>query len=325
MYKIAIIGCGWVGQQHAAACKVIKSCKLTAVVDPQKELSAKVASQFGGNAYGSLEELLKKDIPDIVIVCTPPSSHRKVVETALKKGVRNIVSEKPLAHNLTDARAIQRAVKSASARFMTAFCHRFVDPVIQTRKIIKAGKLGEIVFFRNQFSSYFEGVQNRWFSNPEIAGGGCLIDTSVHSIDLFRFLCGDVKNVSARTAAHMPGIKVEDTSCLLMQNANGCIGVIEASWNVGVGQAYLEVCGTKGRIIYEYWGPFRMKLAGDKDWRILPIRRDINHRFEDELKNFISIIEGKKSEGPGVEDGVRASEVIDSAYLSVKDKKWVSP
>jgi len=324
MYKIAIIGCGWAGQQHAAACKAIKGCKLIAVVDPQKELSGKVASQSGGNAYGSLEELLKKDIPEIVVVCTPPSSHRKIVETSLKKGVRNIVSEKPLAHNLTDARAIQKAAKSASAEFMTAFCHRFVEPVIQMRKIIKAGKLGDIVFFRNQFSANFEGVQNRWFSNPEISGGGCLIDTSVHSIDLFRFLCGEVKNVSARTFSRMPGIKVEDTSCLLVQNEKGCIGVIEASWNVGVGQAYLEVCGTKGRIIYEYWGQFRMKLAGDKDWSILPVRRDISHRFEDELRNFIGVIEGKKSEGPGVDDGVRANEIIDATFRSVKDKKWIS-
>lgn len=324
MYKIAIVGCGWVGQQHADGCRAIKGCKIIGMVDPQMELTKKVAAQFNTAAYGSLDELFKKDKPDIISVCTPPNLHRAIVEEALKKGVRHIISEKPLAHNVVDARAIQKAVKSAKATFMTAFCHRFVEPIMQIKKIIDSGKLGEVVFFRNQFSSRFDGVQQRWFSNPKYSGGGCLIDTSVHSIDLFRYLCGEAKSVSARTASRMAGLKVEDTSCVLLQNSAGSIGVIEASWNVAIGQAYLEVSGTKGKIIYEYWGPFRARFEGDKDWRDIPIKRDINRRFEDEIRNFIGIIEGKKSSGPGVEDGVCANEIIDAAYRSIKMKKWIA-
>jgi len=323
MFKVAIIGCGWVGLAHASGYDAIKECKIVGAVDPIPRLSENLTGKYGGKAYEGIQELLENEKPDILSVCTPPASHFPVIKTALSHGIKHFVCEKPLAHNVPDAREIVAAVKKNKGRLMTAFCHRFIEPVQKIKEMIQSGALGEPVFFKNEFSSFFKDVGGRWFSKPEVSGGGCIIDTSVHSIDLFRFLCGEVKSISARLTKRMPELTVEDSSCLLLQSENGSMGIIMASWNVAVGRAMLEVCGTKGRAHYEYWGEFRIRLDSDKDWNIVPVKRDINRRFEDELRHFVRVIKGEVILGPGGEDGLRANEIIEAAYRSVKEKKWI--
>ncbi len=323
MYKVAVIGCGWIGLAHAQGYQAIKECSLEGAVDPAMELAKKMTESYGGKAYASFEDMAKEFNPDIVSICTPPSLHETMVQKALKAGVRWIVCEKPLAHSYESASRIGDLVKSHGAVLMTAFCHRFAEPIIRIREMIRSGELGDIVIFRNEFASIFTGVQDRWFSKKDVSGGGTTIDTSVHSIDLFRFLCGEPKNVSARMAARMPGLEVEDTACLLLQTEGGTIGIIEASWNLAAGQAFVEVCGTKGRVSYQYWGPFRVIKNGDADWTSLTVERDINLRFEDELRNFVRVIEGKTSEYPCYDDGIQANRIIQAAYQSIEKKTWI--
>jgi predicted dehydrogenase len=323
MYKVAIIGCGWVGLAHASGYQAIKECRIVGAVDPITSLSENLTGKYGGKAYEAIHELLENEKPAILSICTPPASHLPVIKTALSHGIKYIVCEKPLAHNVANAQEIVAAMKKNKGRLMTAFCHRFVEPVQKIRELFQSGALGDPVFFRNEFSSLFKDVGERWFSKPEVSGGGCIIDTSVHSIDLFRFLCGEVKSVSARLTRRIPGLKVEDSSCLLLQSENGCMGTILASWNAAVGRAVLEVCGTRGRAHYEYWGEFRVRLDSDKDWNTVPVKRDINRRFEDELRHFIRVIKGEVILGPGGEDGLRANEIIEAAYRSVTEKKWI--
>ncbi|MBN1900104.1 Gfo/Idh/MocA family oxidoreductase [Candidatus Sumerlaeota bacterium] len=324
MFKAAVIGAGWVGLAHASGYQSISECSLVGCADPVRSLGDRFIEKYGGNAYESINDLLEREKPDIISVCTPPSFHFPVVRTSLSHGVKYIVCEKPLAHNAVDARKIVEEAKSSGALLMTAFCHRFVEPVQKMKDMIDAGELGEVVFFRNEFSSRFEGVQDRWFSQKEVSGGGTIMDTSVHSIDLFRFLCGEVKNVNARVMTNLPGLKVEDSSCLLLQSERGCIGILEASWNLPVGRADWEICGAKGRAHYEYWGAFRIRLEKDPEWRIIPVERDINRRFEDELRHFINAIRGEEKLGPDGEQGLRANEVIEAAYQSVKQEKWIA-
>lgn len=324
MYKVAIIGCGWVGLEHASGYREVEDCRIVGAVDPVIDMAGKLTEKYGGNAYAGLNELLSREKPDIVSVCTPPASHGIVIENLLSSGVTSIVCEKPLARNTAEARNILEAASSRKALLMTAFCHRFVEPVRKIREMIQSGILGDLNFFRNQFSSRFEGIQQRWFSKPKISGGGCMMDTSVHSIDLFRHLCGEVKNLSARSITRMPELVVEDTSMILVQSENGCIGTIEASWNMAKGQAVLEIGGSKGRVLYEYWGELRQIAEGEDKWKTIPISRNINRRFEDELRHFVNAVKGEEKLGPTGEDGLRAVELIEAAYRSIREQKWIS-
>lgn len=322
MHKAAIVGCGWVGAAHAGGYQAIENCEIAGFQDSITTESRKLATKYGGESYETLEELLNESGADIVSVCTPPDMHHHVIQVAIESGINNIVCEKPLANKMGAARSISDLVSRNQSKFMLAFCHRFIEPVQKIKKLLDQGELGRPIMLRNEFSTYFEGVWNRWFSRKEVSGGGCMMDTSSHSIDLFRHLCGEVESVSARISTGLPELDVEDTSCLLLQSINGCIGILEASWNTKAGNAELEVIGTEGRAHYQYWGDLRVKTKGNHEWKKIPIERNINYRFEDELRHFIKVIDGQANEYPGVKDGLKSVEIINAAYQSVGEEIW---
>src|SRR5205807_7388205 len=131
-----------------------------------------------------------------VDICTPPAFHAPVALAAIERGLP-VISEKPLARNPIEARAVVEAARGHGVPLMTAFCHRFHEPIVRVRRLIDEGSLGRVVMFRNRFGAKFPNIAERWFSKAEVAGGGVLMDTSIHSVDLFRPLVGEVRNVTS--------------------------------------------------------------------------------------------------------------------------------
>jgi predicted dehydrogenase len=99
-------------------------------------------------------------------------------------------------------------------------------------------------------------VEQRWFSDPALAGGGVMVDTCVHSVDMFRHLIGDVTRVQAsaitRTTALGPALQVEDTAIITLTSTAGVLGVIEASWRTPPGEWVVSVYGTAGSLTLDY-------------------------------------------------------------------------
>jgi len=87
---------------------------------------------------------------------------------------------------------------------MTGFCHRFHEPVLQIKELLQRGEIGAPVQFRSRFAYRFENVERSWFSDPAVAGGGTVMDTSVHSLDLYRFLIGEITHVAAQLTMALP-------------------------------------------------------------------------------------------------------------------------
>ena len=133
-----------------------------------------------------------------------------------------------------------------------------------------------------------------------------------------------MKNVNARVSNHIPSLPVEDTASVFVESESGCFGILEASWGVKVPGAVLEFCGTKGRAIYEYWKEYRVRREGEGEWTTVPVRRDINLRFEDELRHFVRAIKGEEKLSPDVKDGLRANEIVEAAYRSIAQEKWIT-
>ena len=102
--------------------------------------------------------------------------------------------------------------------------------------------------FRNRFGGKMD-MTRVWFSNPEVSGGGTIPDTSIHSIDLFRYLVGNPIKVAAATAKADSRYRVEDTSLILLQTRDGAIGSIEASWSSAGSANVIEIYGTDGAVI----------------------------------------------------------------------------
>ncbi len=307
--RIGLIGCGGIGAVHAQSWAKVEGARIVAACDADPTR----AESTGGEVYTDFLELLRRDDLDAVDICTPPNLHASAAVTALRKGLP-VICEKPLARNPEEAREIVAAAEESGTLLMTAFCHRFHGPIEWVRDRITEGTLGRVLMFRNRFGTRFKGVEDRWFANGEIAGGGTLMDTSVHSVDLFRHLVGEIASASSASNTFHPAIQgVEDSAVMLVKSADGAIGVIEASWMTPWSANVVEIYGEKGVAVVDYnTGETRTIMDGDSNWT--PAAAPDKDRFVEELRHFAAVLRGEESLRVTGRDGLRAVEVIHQAY-----------
>lgn len=314
--RVGLVGAGGIGRTHLASYERVREARIVAVTDINEEIARAAAQQVGADAFRSVEEMLDRCELDAVDICTPPVAHLDAALLAIERGL-HVLCEKPLAHHPDAARKMVQAAESKGVKLMTAFCHRFHPPIMALKRLIDAGELGEIVMFRNRFAGPFKGVEERWFSDKEVAGGGVLMDTSVHSIDLFRFLVGEVARVQAVTRQTNPAIgDVEDTAIALLSTSDNRMGVVEASWVLAAGFNVVEVYGTEGAAMVHYWDGFKSRYKTNKmdDWQ--PLEEVGPDRFVGEIQHFVDACLGRTELQVTGYDGLRAVEVVYEAYAT---------
>jgi predicted dehydrogenase len=182
--------------------------------------------------------------------------------------------------------------------------------------LIDQGVLGPVRMFRNRFGTRFKGVEDRWFSSLEVAGGGALMDTSVHSVDLFRHLVGEVTAVSGAVETFHAAIKdVEDSAAMLLRADNGAIGTIEASWMTPWSANVVEIYGEDGAAVIDYdSGETRYRKWADPSWTAADTGS--GDRFAAEVRHFAAVLRGDETLRVTGRDGLRAVEVIHQAYAN---------
>lgn len=307
--KVGIVGCGGIGAVHVKSWEQVQGARIVAACDADRER----AEATGATPYTDYSAMLEAEQLDVLDICTPPNLHPAIAIDALKRGIPTIC-EKPLARTPEEARQITEAAAGSGTLLMTAFCHRFHPPVEAVKALIDQGTLGRILMFRNRFGTRFQGVESRWFADPEVAGGGTLMDTSVHSVDLFRYLVGEVSAASAAVATYNPDIHgLEDSGAMMLKAENGAIGVIEASWMTPWSANIVELYGERGVAEINYNnGETRFILQGEADWS--PVEVESGDRFVKELQHLAAVLRGEGELRVTGEDGLRAVEIIHQAY-----------
>jgi predicted dehydrogenase len=312
--RVGIIGLGSIGHTHIEAWQANGITPVAFADAVPATLEATVAAN-GGAGFDDGARLIQSGAVDIVSICTPPVFHKDLAIAAAETGVA-VLCEKPLARTLADAEAIAEAVRRTSTLFTVGFCHRFQPEIEKLKAMIDGGELGEVMTFRNRFAGLMANAHETWFGNPAIAGGGALADTSVHSIDLFRYLIGDPDGVhaflSTRETEHGPKLKVDDTAVLTLKTPQGVLGVIESSWRTPPGEWTVTIYGTRGTAIVDYKEMTLRKQDGDGTWQHVPVKS--GSRFDREFAHFLACWRGEESPRVTVEDGVATNRILEAAY-----------
>ncbi len=314
-YQVGIIGCGGMGAAHLNA-YMANGIQVIAVADPDTEAAAGLADKADGAAvYADAGELIRNEDIDIVSICTPPVAHESPAVMALERGV-NVLCEKPMAHDVGSARRMRDAAAASSALLMPAFRHRFIAANVKMKQVISSGGIGSVVALHNVFAGPAFHMEQLWFTRKDVAGGGCILDTSSHSVDLFRFLIGEIVEQHAVMSRHFGESDVEDAGILCVKAANGALGSMSSSFVYADGMAFIDIVGTEGRLNYDYYEPdkVRMKKSGDSDWSISQVAA--NNGFVEQVAHLTGAIEGRHPLAITPVDGVRAMEVILSVYPS---------
>ena len=288
--------------------------------DPARGMAA--ASEHGAKWHETLDSLLAAS--EAVVIASTNVDHRRYTEAAAAQGV-HVLSEKPLATTVADGRAMIDACRLAPVQLGVAFPVRSSPAVVALKEAIAGGALGQIRAVRATNPGQYPG---RWFGDKHLAGGGAVMDHTVHAADAIRWLAGDeFARVQAELGSFIYGLAVEDCGLLTCDLVSGAFASIDCSWSRPQtfptwGGVTLHVVGEKTTVDIDV---FRQALTHYDDTaghtRLLGWGDDLTARMVGDFAR--AILAGRDVPING-EDGLRALEVAVAAYRSAETKRPVA-
>ncbi len=316
----AIVGAGGIAQSYAQAFADHPDARLVAVADVRADAAAALAGPFGVPAFASYQELLEGGPrAEAVVVCTPPNTHEEIT-TAFAASGAHVLCEKPFTLTRAAARRMASAAKKAGVLLTMASKFRYVGDVTTARELVVSGAVGEVVLFENAFTARVE-MANRWNSNPQVAGGGVLIDNGTHSVDLMRYFLGPLAEVHCVEGKRVQQLAVEDTVRVFVRSAAGVMGTVDLSWSINKElDWYLTVYGSAGTVQVG-WKQSRVK-RGTGPWEAFGTGYQKPYAFRAQLANFARAIRGTEELVITAEDAIASVDVIEAAYRSLRASPW---
>ena len=226
--KVAIVGCGNVSALHFDAAYNSPLAELAAAVDIKPERAEKYARKYGINAYTDYYEMLDKERPDTVHICTPHYLHTKYAIEALSRGI-NVLSEKPCSVSDEEVKALREAQKNSPAQYAVCFQNRYNSCIKKLIEIRDSGELGGITAIR-AFVTWSRGADyysDDWHGTREKECGSLLINQAIHTLDLIGYIGGDCKALTAHVFNDsLRGItECEDTATIRFELESGVTAV----------------------------------------------------------------------------------------------------
>ncbi|HEY2406771.1 MAG TPA: Gfo/Idh/MocA family oxidoreductase [Polyangiaceae bacterium] len=363
--NVAMIGYQFMGRAHSNAWRQVGRFFELPLEPVMKVLCgrnetevAKAAGTLGWQEHATRweEVVARKDI-DVIDICTPGDSHLPIALAAAHHG-KVVFCEKPLANTLLEAQAMLEGVRGAGVLHMLCHNYRRVPAIALARELIARGELGTVHHYRGTY------LQD-WIVDPEFprvwrlekskAGSGALGDIASHSLDLARYLVGEILEVSALlhtfvnerplpNGAGRGAVDVDDAALTLLRFEAGAIGSVEAS-RFATGRKNMnrfEINGSRGSLVFDLErlnelelyveqgkdSGFRRILATDPAhpyagaWWPPGHLLGYEHSFTHTVRDLILAIAEQRLPTPNFEDGVRNQRVLDAVARSAASRSW---
>ncbi|MGL6075076.1 MAG: Gfo/Idh/MocA family protein [Fimbriiglobus sp.] len=319
--KFALIGTGGIAQSYAQAFEANDHAQLVAVCDVRPEAAKAMAERFRCPAFTNPTDMVSQTAGlEAVVICTPPNTHEELTMLFVKQGL-HVLCEKPFTLTPSSARRMTEAAKQAGVLLTMASKFRYVEDVIKAKSLMSSGILGDIILFENAFTSRVD-MTNRWNSNPDIAGGGVLIDNGTHSVDLMRYFLGPLSDVTCVEGKRPQGLVVEDTARIFVRSTSGVMGSVDLSWSINKElDWYLNIYGSQGTVSVG-WKESKYKSLNAKEWIVFGKGYNKLQAFHSEITNFANAIRGTEQLLITAEDAIASVEVIEAAYTSLRESHW---
>jgi predicted dehydrogenase len=320
--RFGLVGAGGIAQSYAQAFATSEVAELVAVADVVPAAANTFAEAFGCQPFTSYRAMANGAKLDAAIVCTPPAAHADVCLYFVQRRVP-VLCEKPLSIDGRSARSIIDMARQSNVKFTMASKFRYVEDVVKAKAIVTAGLLGDIILFENAFTSRVD-MTNRWNANPEVSGGGVLIDNGTHSVDLVRYFLGPVGEVQVVEGKRSQGLAVEDTVRIFVKSTAGVLGSIDLSWSINKEQeSYINIYGSHGTL-WVGWKESKYRQSGARDWVIFGKGYNKVQAFRSNIDNFARAVRGEEALLISAEEALASVEVIEAAYADLRRSHWVS-
>lgn len=253
MVNFAVLGCGRISEVHLKAVDEAYNAKLVAVCDIVAEKAMASAQQYNVPYYTDLEDMLKSEKPQVVIIGTPSGMHGEHAIMCANYGA-NVLCEKPIEITKKKIDEMIAVCKEKGVMLGGIFQRRTYSGALETKKAIENGLLGKLLlcngyFKYNRSQEYYDS--DDWRGTWKLDGGGALMNQCIHGIDMLIMLCGDIESVTANCVTLARDIEVEDTAVVLVKFKNGAVGVIEGATSIHKGEdTVFKIYGTNGSISF---------------------------------------------------------------------------
>lgn len=237
--RVGLIGCGNIGGFHSRNLRnLVRSNALplqfTAVCDRKQERADEFARLVGAREAGTDGVALatSKNV-DAVYICTETSEHVHLLEAALAAG-KHVFCEKPLARNLAEAQAMYDAVTRAGVVHQVGLVLNHAPVFGVLEHLMRTEDVGRLLTAHlrdDQFLPVRGHYNSTWRADVAKAGGGTLIEHSIHDVDLFRRLFGEVRSVRC-TTRFMAGLEgIEDVALVRFVHEGGAETTLSSVWH----------------------------------------------------------------------------------------------
>ena len=295
-------------------------CKIVCVWDEHPEIAAEWAKELNVPAEMSLDALLARADVDGIIVTSATAEHKRIMLAAAKAG-KHIFTEKALAFTVEDAEEIRRAVRESGVKFCISFPHIATKRFAYARTLLERGTLGDPVMFRclNGHRGGLNGDLPEYWFDPDICGGGAMMDLGCHPAYLAQYILGHAKSVSSSFSYYL-GRRVEDNASCNVMYENGTMGVLESTFTSQLLGVYeMAVYGTKGTYyarLADY--PSELALIGQ------PVKKipdeEIPSAGMTPMERWISACtKGTEIKDCGIDEAVELVKLMVAAYESDRE------
>jgi len=244
--NVAIIGCGLIGHKRA---KALADCRLVACADVVADRAEALARMIpGAQPVTDWRALVEQQDVDIVMVSTTHNMLAEITLAAVSAG-KHVLVEKPAACRAAELDPVMKAAARAGVLVRVGFNHRYHPALRQAKALSESGALGELMYVRGRYGHGGRiGYEKEWRADPDLSGGGELVDQGVHLIDLARWFLGDFAEVHGFAHTYYWDMPVEDNGFMLLKTAKQQVALLHASWTEWKNVFSLEVFGRQGKL-----------------------------------------------------------------------------
>lgn len=321
--RIGLLGMGRIGKIHLQNINQhFKDAKITAVADPL--LDGNLFKKEYPNLFysGNAEEVIKRADIDAVLICTPTSSHAKLIETAINNG-KHIFCEKPMDLSLERTMTLSEIAKESGLKMMLGFNRRFDPDFMFAHQSVKEGKIGDVQIIK---------ITSRDPGLPPIDyiknSGGLFMDMAIHDFDMARYIMGkEVKEVYAKGLVIIDPAVADagdiDTALTTLIFEDDTYAVIDNSRKAVYGyDQRIEIFGKGGMIRVENNLHNRNVIFNESGvHHALPLDFFMDRYAKSYLKEmelFIDMLQNDSPVPAGVDDALQATLIAFAANESMK-------
>jgi predicted dehydrogenase len=318
--KVAVVGAGLMGAQHAEAYSLNRSAQILAVVDVREDVARRVADRFAARAYGDVSEMLAETDVDAVSICTSDAQHTAPALACFAAG-KHVLLEKPIATTLSEADEIIQAAEKAGVKFLMGQIVRFDPAYAHVQARLSRGELGEL-------EAVFARRLNHVGSQDTLQGRVSVLSfLGVHDFDYILWLSGSkpvrVYTESVAKVHKAAGRDVEDHTFTLIRFANGVVACVEAGWVLPDSHPRradfkLEVIGSHGMAQVDLLGG-GLAVCTERGWELPPM----GQALDAEIAHFLDCILDDRQPLVSGEDGREALRLSLAAEESARTGRIV--